>query len=83
MVAASLIATIKAGHTDLDDGDDEGGWDESTGMDSEEKQYLSGQLRIAVGSQVNPEADNVGEYKTILQLVTVLSHGKRTSKARP
>jgi hypothetical protein len=46
MVAASLIATIEAGKTDVADrvDDEEEGeeWDESMGMEAEETQYLNG-----------------------------------------
>lgn len=44
MVAASLIATIEAGKTDIEDKEEEEeGWDESMGMEAEETQYLNGQ----------------------------------------
>jgi hypothetical protein len=42
MVAASLIATIRAGKTDVEDKDDR---NDTTGMDlAEETQYLNGEL---------------------------------------
>jgi hypothetical protein len=45
MVAASLIATIRAGKTDVEDKDDSDDWNDTTGMDlAEETQYLNGEL---------------------------------------
>ena len=74
MIVASLIATIQLDDMEsnrIDDllGDDYVDGDYST----DASQYLNGE------SSFLEFADLSGEYKSILQLVTVLSHGKRKS----
>lgn len=77
MIVASLIATIQLDDMDtyrIDDlmADDYVDGDYST----DASQYLNGESPLTLAGS---SADLIGEYKTILQLVTVLSHGKRTS----
>lgn len=81
MIAASLIASIEAGQTGEVDGDEgeNAEVEESSEMRVEEAQYLNGKgsnwfLKGYIGSR---HSSLPGEYKAILQLVTVLSHGKR------
>jgi hypothetical protein len=50
MVAASLIATIEAGRTEVDipeDDDDDASWSEADGMGGEEVQYLNGEFPVS------------------------------------
>jgi hypothetical protein len=74
MIVASLIATIRQNDMSVEGADDlmEQEGDEDDVHASEATQYLMGKsISSTSGSR------NLGEYKTILQLVTVLSHGKR------
>jgi hypothetical protein len=78
MCVAALIAAIEHGTADDQDEDDEEEENEQDEADlnSDEVQYMKGQLGFPRGCDA-PKADRIGEYKTILQLVTVLTHGKR------
>jgi hypothetical protein len=74
MITASLIATIARDDTSDEvyqsDEETEDEEDEDDVDLDEAAQYLNGELRPYVAKLTS------GEYKTILQLVTVLRHGK-------
>lgn len=75
MIVASLIATIRQNDMSVESAEDMLDQEEfENGHASEANQYLMGKL-ASFGNCLHCQ----GEYKTILQLVTVLSHGKRTS----
>ncbi len=83
MCVASLIATVQSGQVDEllreeEEEEDEAGGDEGGALALDETQYLNGELSdpcLPVFCMIQ-ELTMAGEYKTILQLVTVLSHGK-------
>ena len=75
MIVASLIATIRQNDMSVESAEDMLDQEEfEDGHASEANQYLMGKS-ASFGDCLHVQ----GEYKTILQLVTVLSHGKRMS----
>lgn len=81
MIVASLIATIQL--DDIDHRVDELLEDDYVEDDhsTDASQYLNGTSAIVLAPTLTVVLTVLGEYKTILQLVTVLSHGKRMSQS--
>ena len=87
MVAASLIATITTEDMTVEsvaDLEDDYEAHDEDGVKAEVTQFKNGQyLCMRALSLTQRLRLDAGEYKTILQLVTVLSHGKREPESTP
>lgn len=89
MVTACLISTTTQWVHDLessmlevraDDDDEIDGRYDSIDGPSEEEAYLQGKSYLGVCRLLSVMCGLAGEYKTILQLVSVLSHGKMAKR---